>query len=157
MTWRPRQSWDTAASPVYRYPQCFYHMCSVLPYKTAIWLTLLTDLLCGKSWFMQAAFKQAGPKNTLACHHKNRYTHSHIPHLLSHTHHPQTLIGSDAVGNIQQETLESCQRITAWLDLCRCLSQVRPKYASSWCFQGLCFFFFFFYDFEKMEVSIFEI
>ena len=36
-------------------------------------------------------------------------THSHKAHLLSHTHHPQTLIGSDAVGNTQWETLESCQ------------------------------------------------
>lgn len=45
----------------------------------------------------------------------------------------------DAVGNIQWETLESCQRITTWLDLCRCLSEVRPKSARSWCFQGSFF------------------
>lgn len=82
-------------------------MVSVLPYKTAIWLTLLSDPLCGKSWFIQAAWAQK-----YSCAHT--YTRMHIPLLLSHTHHPQTLIGSDSAANTQWEVRELPER--GWIN-----------------------------------------
>lgn len=87
------------------------------------------------------------------------HTHSHIPRLLSHTHHPRTEIGSDAAGNMQWETLESCQSKEWNNKMTGCV--LMPFWGNAnehWQLMlSRLVFVFCFCDFEWMETMILEI